>query len=179
MKITSYVYILLLLIFAQSCVEDTDFDQVDDVVFTPEIELNLIYFDLNAAEFFDTTTNTPRLTVSDTTDLEFLDSSTITGSIQKIDFLFDFDNAIPRTFDVDFQFLENDNTLSYSTGTIVQAGSLAAPVETLFTEEVEGEDLNAIERASKIVINVTVPEADETLEGNLTLQSKATYFIEY
>jgi len=179
MNFKNLLYVFTVILIVQGCVEDTDFDQVDDVVFTPEIELDLIYFDLNADEFFDATTNTPRLTVSDTTDLEFLDANTITGSIQKIDFFFDFNNAIPRSFEVDFQFLKNDNTITYTTGTNVQAGSVAAPVRTIFTEEVEGPELNDIESASKVVVNVTIPEANETLEGNLTLQSKATYFIEY
>jgi hypothetical protein len=114
------------------CVKDTDFDQLDAVVFTPEIELDLIYFDLDAGEFFDEITNTARFTVRDTTAL---------------DFLFDFNNAIPRTFEVDFEFLRMDNSATYTTGTVVQPGTTDSPTNTLFTKVVEGEDLNSIERA--------------------------------
>ena len=179
MKLFTCLFIFLLTLSFLGCVKDTNFDQLDDVVFTPEIELDLIYFNLDAGEFFDQTTNTPRFTVRDTTALEFLDSNDITGSIQKIDFLFDFNNSIPRSFEVDFEFLSIANSPTYNTGTIVQAGSENASIQTLFIEEVEGEDLNAIESASKVVVSVTIPEADAALAGNLTLQSKATYFIAY
>ena len=179
MKFFTYIFLCTLTMFFLGCVKDTDFDQLDAVVFTPEIELDLIYFNIDAGEFFDETTNTARFTVRDTTALEFLDSNEITGSIQEIDFLFDFNNAIPRTFEVDFEFLRMDNSATYTTGTVVQPGTTDSPTNTSFTEVVEGEDLNSIESASKVVVSVTIPAADAALNGNLTLQSKATYFIEY
>ncbi len=179
MKLLTYVFFSAIIVSLFGCVKDTDFDQVDDILFTPEIELDLIYFNLDAGEFFDTTTNTPRFTVRDTTALEFLDSNDITGSIQKIEFLFDFNNAIPRTFEVDFEFLRNNNSATYNTGTVIAAGTDGATIQTLFIDEVEGEELNDIERASKVVVSVTIPEADAALTGTLELQSKATYYIEY
>lgn len=179
MKLRTYLFLIAIILSLIGCIKDTDFDQIDEVIFTPEIELDLIYFNLDASEFFDTTTSTPRFTVRDTTALEFLDSDDITGSIKKIEFLFDFTNSIPKTFEVDFEFLRTNNSATYNTGTEVAAGSAGSPIQTLFTEDVEGADLNDIARASKVVVSVTIPAADADLNGILTLQSKATYYIEY
>lgn len=179
MKLNRYLYGFAFLLLLQGCVKDTDFDQTDEIVFTPEIEADLIYFNLDADLFFDAVTNTPRFVATDTTALEFLDDATVTGSIKKVDFLFDIRNTIPRSFDVDFEFLTNNNTVTYETGTAVSAGSTGNEVQTLFTEEVVGEELSDIKNASKVVVNVTIPESDATVTGNLVLQSKATYYIEY
>ena len=179
MRSSTYLYCLIILVSLLGCVSDTDFEQVDDIAFTPEVTLNLIFFNLNAEEFFNTTTNTPRLTVSDTTALVFLGNTTITGSIQKIEFEFNFTSTIPRTFQADFEFLQNNNAVSYTTSTVVAAGSAANEVATLFVEEVEGQDLDALTNASKVVVRITIPEANADLTGLLNLQSKATYFIEY
>ncbi|EDM43799.1 hypothetical protein SCB49_09415 [unidentified eubacterium SCB49] len=179
MKMQTLLKFMTLFLLLQGCVKDTDFDQVDEVVLTPEIELDLVYFNLDTTDFFDNTTDTPKLTVRDTTALEFLDSNDITGAINKIDLLFEFKNSIPRTFDVDIDFLRNNNDITYSKGITVAAGSVNGDIETRYIDEVIGDDLNSIENASKVVVSVTIPSADASLSGNLALQSKATYYIEY
>ena len=68
----SYLGIFLLVAFFTACVKDTDFDQANDIVLSPIVELDLIYFDLPAITFFDTIASSPILTVRDTTDLRFL-----------------------------------------------------------------------------------------------------------
>ncbi|NND62029.1 MAG: hypothetical protein HKN48_02425 [Flavobacteriaceae bacterium] len=161
-----------------SCVKDVDFDQAEDITATPVVELNLIYFDANANEFFDTITNTPRLTLSDTTEIRFLDDTDFQESLLRAEFFFRFTNSIPRDFLVDFQFLSEQNEETYATATNVLQGSIDTPVITEFTETVEGDQIIELTSADKVVVSVTIPSSDAALEGNLNLKSKTTYYLE-
>ncbi|GAB5401264.1 MAG: hypothetical protein Aureis2KO_28490 [Aureisphaera sp.] len=162
-----------------SCVKDTDFDEAENVTATPIVELNLIHFNLEANEFFDEVSNTPRLTLTDTTEIRFLDDTEIQESLLRADFLFRFSNSIPRSFVVDFQFLSEANEITYVTATTVPAGEEGSPATPPdFIQVVEGDDIALLTQANKVVANVTIPSADADLVGNLILQSKTTYYLE-
>ncbi|RFN58683.1 hypothetical protein DZ858_00970 [Marixanthomonas ophiurae] len=161
-----------------ACVKDTDFDQAESIALTPVVELDLIYFNLKASDFFDSVTSTPRLTLRDTTELPFLDDNFAQEGLVKADFLFEFTNSIPRRFDVDFQFLNESNVETYSTATVVAQGSSQNIQTTEFTQTVEGNDVTQLTKASKVVVTVMIPSSNENLEGELNLKSKTTYFLE-
>ncbi|MCT8338665.1 hypothetical protein MG296_01235 [Flavobacteriaceae bacterium TK19130] len=174
-----HIAAVAVLLMCTSCVKDTDFDQAEDITLTPVVELDLIYFDLTADDFIDPETELPTLTLRDTTELRFLDDSFSRESIRRADFYFEFMNSIPREFEVDFTFLRGTNNEStYQTATTVIAGSPQSPQQTIFEETVEGETIDDLTRASKVVVSVTIPSADASLEGSLNLQSKTTYYLE-
>ena len=161
-----------------SCVRDTDFNQAQDVTATPVVELNLIYFDVDGGEFFDSTTNTPILTLRDTTEIRFLDDSGIQESLLRAEFYFRFTNSIERDFLVDFQFLTEMGDTTYTTQTQVNMGAVGAPVVTEFSQNVEGEDIMQLTMADRVVVSVTIPSSEAGLQGSLNLQSKTTYYLE-
>lgn len=165
-----------LLLFA--CVKDTDFGQAKNITLTPVVELDLIYFNVEAADFFDSITNTSIPTIRDTTEIRFLDDTGVQESLIRAEFLFNFTNSIPRNFEVEFQFLSEDNVETYRTATNVEAGSELAPQLTQFTETVEGDEITQLTMADKVVVSVTVPLPDPNLTGVLNLQSKTTYYLE-
>jgi len=171
-------YIFFSIFLFSSCVKDTDFNQAEDITLTPIVELNLIFFDLPASSFFDSNTNTPRLQVSDTTEIRFLDDSGVQESLKRAEFYFKFENSIPRSFDTQFDFLSVENEITYTTSVAVQEGEPNQSVITEFTENVEGDQILNLTQADKVVVTVTIPEANESLEGNLNLQSKTTYYLE-
>lgn len=179
-NIISFIFSMLFMgVFCLSCIEETDFDQADDISFTPEVELNLIFFNIDADAFFDQESQTPRLILKDTTALEFLNSSDITESIRQIDFTFDFTNSIPRSFQVDFEFSRLNGQVTYVTSTAVAAGSPSEAVSTIFEETVVEADLQNLLRAEQVIVTVTIPSADASLEGALNLKSKTIYYLEY
>jgi len=161
-----------------SCVKDTNFGQAENITLTPVVELDLIFFDIEAGEFFDSITNTSRLTVRDTTEIRFLDDTGVQESLKRAEFLFNFTNSIPRTFQVDFQFLNEANEETYVTGTTVNAGTEQLPVLTQFIENVEGDDILQLTMADRVVVSVTIPSSDASLTGLLNLRSKTTYYLE-
>lgn len=171
------VLVLVVCLFT-ACVKDTDFEQGDDLAVTPVVELDLIYFNLVAADFFDQATQTPVLTVNDTTRIDFLNDSGVRENLIKADFQFTFTNSIPREFLAEFDFLNGNNETQYSIATDVASGSVADPVITNFFERVEGDAITRLTNATKVVVSVTIPSSDINLEGTLNLKSKTTYFLE-
>lgn len=161
-----------------SCVRDTDFSQAEEVTLTPIVELNLIHFDLDAGEFYDSVNELPILTLTDTTEIRFLDDTETQESLLRADFLFLFNNSIDRSFSTDFTFISEDGNPTYATSTTVAAGTLAQPEETEFLQVVEGEDLTNLTQANRVVVTVTIPASDASLEGQLNLKSKTTYYLE-
>lgn len=173
------IFVVFACLFFTACVKDTDLDQTEEVSLTPVVELDLIYFNLRASDFFDTINSNPILTVTDTTEIRFLDDSTLQETLKRAEFYFKFTNSIPRNFQVDFQFLSETNDTTYVTGTPVDEGTIAAPVITEFIENVEGDAILRLTQADKVVVSVTIPSSDENLEGTLNLKSKTTYFLEH
>lgn len=161
-----------------ACVKDTDFEQAENITLTPVVELNLVFFDLPATAFFDSISNTPRLTVSDTTEIRFLDDGEIQESLRRAEFFFRFENSIPRSFETQFDFISPESEITYTTTVPVEEGEPTLPVVTEFTENVEGDQILNLTQADKVVVTVNIPEANEDLEGNLNLQSKTTYYLE-
>ncbi len=173
------IFVVFVCLFITACIKDTDFDQAEDIALTPVVELDLIYFNLRASDFFDTINSNSILTVRDTTEIKFLDDSGLQESLKRAEFYFKFTNSIPRNFQVDFQFLSELNDTTYVTQTLVNQGATTTPVITEFVQNVEGDDILELTKANKVVVSVTIPSSDENLEGTLNLKSKTTYFLEY
>lgn len=170
--------VITLSLLCASCVKDTDFQQAREVTITPVVELDLIFFDLDAGRFFDTSTNQAILVVTDETEIRFLDDSGTQESLIRTDFLFEFENSIQRPFDVVFDFLAMDDSITYTTQTSVAPGSPGAPVQTIFEHTVAAPDIALLTMANRVRITIRIPSATPDLQGSLNLRSKTTYYLE-
>ncbi|WP_443632465.1 hypothetical protein ABXT64_08300 [Candidatus Marifrigoribacter sp. Uisw_064] len=168
----------LIMVCFTSCVKDTDFDQADDIVITPVLELDFIYFALDENDYFNPITGEQLLTVSDTTSLNFLDGTFVQEDLKRAEFLFRFENSVNLDFITEFRFLNDNNVLKYELVIDIPAGSTTAPLLLEHIENIEDQGIIDLTRASKVVVNVTVPTSIENIEGALNLQSKTTYFLE-
>ena len=177
-KITKLFFLLTSMLLFVSCFDGTDFDQANDVVVTPEIELDLIYFNLDASSFYNNATNTEVLVVEDTTDLDFLGGSDINDIIKGADFYFEFTNTIARGFNVSFDFLNNDNVSKYLMQTTVSPGSENTPVVSYFVQSLDVLQIKELTKANKVLVTVTIPSSSQDLSGVLNLQSKTTYYLQ-
>ena len=177
-KITKLFFLLTSMLLFVSCFDGTDFDQANDVVVTPEIELDLIYFNLEASNFYDYANNTEVLVVEDTTDLDFLGGSDINDIIKGADFYFEFTNTIARGFNVSFDFLSQDNVSRYLMQTTVAPGSENTPVVSYFVQSLDELQIKELTKAKKVLVTVTIPSSSQDLTGVLNLQSKTTYYLQ-
>jgi hypothetical protein len=177
--VNSYLAVIVVSVLLSACVKDTDFNQADDIVISPVVELDLVHFDLPSIRFFDTIASTPVLTVRDTTDLRFLNDEEVRLNLKRAEFYFKFTNGIQHEFQIDFQFLTPQDDLIYVSQTQVSPGTSSNPVVTEYTDNIEGALLEQLTLAEKLVISVTIPSSNANLEGNIKLQSKATYYLEF
>ena len=111
-KLRLLLLAMALTLVAVGCVKDTDFDQAADVAIRPVVETNLVFFNLEGAEFYDTISNLPRPVVSDTTEIRFLDDTDFQESLLRAEFRFRFDNRIPRDLLVSFDFISEEGEIT-------------------------------------------------------------------
>ena len=163
------------MLFFTSCVKDTDFDQTDDILVTPIIELDFLFFNLEPESFSDIGVN--NLIVSDTTNFDFLNDEFIVDNLIKAEFFFKNTNSFPVDFISEYKFLDDNNELQYEMTFPVGAGSVTAPLITEHIENVEGDNLLALTNAGKVVVNIIATTPVDNLEGTLLLQSKTTYYL--
>jgi hypothetical protein len=178
-NLTSSYLAVLIFIFFSACIKDTDLKQADEIAVSPVIELDLIHFDLPANSFYDTIASNPILTLRDTTLLRFLNDQEVGAYLKRAEFFFKFTNAIQRDFQVEFQFLNEQNDTTYTSQNFVNQGIVSNPVVTEYIENVDGASLEQLILANKVVVSVTIPSSNANLEGNIKLQSKATYYLEF
>jgi len=171
-------FLLTYTLLCVSCFEDTDFNQANELVVRPEIELDLIYFNLEASKFYDYTNNTEILVIKDTTDLDFLGGNDITDILKGADFFFEFTNSIPRGFNVSFDFLNQADVSKYLMQTTVASGNQDAPVVSYFVQSLDEPQIKELTMAKKVLVTVTIPSSSQDLSGVLNLQSKTTYYLQ-
>ena len=172
------VIVFIGLVLLGSCAKDVDFEQANEVALRPVVELNLIFFDLDADRFFDQESGQVNPIVRDTTEIRFLDDTGTQESLQRVDFLFRFTNSIDRSFRVEFQFISEQDETVYSIPAEVVNGSVSSPVLTEVFQVVEGDQITNLTMANRLVVQTEIVSADPGLEGSLNLQSKTTYFLE-
>lgn len=170
------LFVLAVFLTFISCTGDTDFSQAEDIELRPIMEVDLIYFNLQGNQFYDTETSTEILTVRDTTNLLFLDDEFVRDT-DSISFYFAFNNTIPRTFDSNFLFYSQDDELFYTISATVEAGASGDAVETIYTETLAGDNILLLSEASKVVSEITIPSSNSDLGGVLQLRSKATFYL--
>lgn len=173
----TWLLIIAVIFLTFSCVRDTNFDETIQV--SPIVELNLIHFNLDAGEFYDDTTSTPILIVRDTTEVSFLNETTIQESLKKAEFYYKFTNSIPKDFLIDFQFLDDANIITHTTQVSVTQGSINSPSLTEHFDIVEGIQLTQLLESTKLALIVAISSSDENIVGNLNMQSKTTYYLEF
>ncbi len=162
-----------------SCVSDVDFDQTQDVVLSPIAVTDLIFFNLDTSDFVNVNTQDVVLTVRDTTRLEFLDDDFIRENLIEITLDFQVDNSFGQSLINRAAFLNNSGQEQYVVEFEIipsQDGSLQ---RTLFTQVASQEDIQAISNSNQLANEVTIMTNGASINGELTLQSKAEYVLEF
>jgi len=158
-----------------SCVKDTDFNQTENIALETVLELDFIFFNINSQNFTDLGVN--NTIVSDTTDLGFLDAEATSENIIRVDFYFKNTNSFPVSLETQYQFLNDNNEVKYELTIPIQVGNANNSVITEFTKIIENNDLIDFTMATKVVVNTIANTSLNNIDGNLDLQSKATFYL--
>jgi hypothetical protein len=156
-------------------VKDTDFNQSDDILITPAVVLDFLFFNLSSENFTNIGVN--NLVVSDTTFFDLLIEDFTIENLKKADFYFKNTNSLSIQLSTQYQFLDENNDVYYEILIPVNSGSISNPVITEHIEIIEEGNIVNLTKADKVVVNVIAPSSLDNLDGMLNLQSKTIYYL--
>ncbi|WP_159019286.1 hypothetical protein [Algibacter sp. L3A6] len=163
---------------AISCTEAIDFDQADDIVLTPALEASLVYFDEPASRFVDN--GSTILSIQDFISVAFFNDEFVVDNVEKAEFVFETQNTINRTFELQVDFLDQAGNLQHSLTVREDAAPDNTDTVTTYTEVFEGNSLSALKRTVAIVFTMRLlPGAplDEDTVGRIQYKSYAAFYI--
>ncbi|WP_338645603.1 hypothetical protein V5J73_10170 [Flavobacterium sp. KS-LB2] len=176
--VTTFLRILILILFSSSCASDLDFNQVNDVKVEPVIISNLAYFDIQANQFV--TGGVEQNVFFDAPTVDVFNEKFFTDSLNRVDLFFELNNTINRSYRIDIVFLDRNNQFIHSTNLIVPAYSGVENSSTK-TEIFENATLDLLKRTTKITFTLTMfsgPPLTESSLGSIKLRSAVTaYFV--
>lgn len=162
-----------------SCVKDVDFDQAGNITLQPEIQADLLIFDIDQKEFVDLETNLPVQVIRDTVRLEFLDDDYIQDDLVKVEFSFRYRNSFPQSFNNKISFLSENDNLQHQVNFVTDGGSQGAPSLTEKIELIELSNINVIKRSIKMVVEIEVISNNEPFIGTLSFESKGLFSFQF
>lgn len=105
--------LLVILPFFNSCINNADFDQIN-VDVEPILEFPLVFFELDQLDFLDDTGTIEIAAVTDVTDIDVFTSSTVRDNLGRVDLIFQIRNRFERGFQVEVDFLDANDNVTYS-----------------------------------------------------------------
>lgn len=184
MKFLSYFtikFIGLLLIGCSlwGCVKDVDLDQRDDITLSPDLQIDLLIYDINQSQFDDPATGNSKNRITDTVRLEFLDDSYIQDDLVSVDFYFRHINTFPREIKSEIRFLSESNSEQFAVNYTIQAGTAGNPVTTEQYELIEEDRIHLVRRSIKMVVELEVLPGTGAFKGELDFASKGFFSFEF
>ena len=182
--ITGFTFLIFV-----ACVEEVDFDQIEDIVLTPVYEVDLIYSKFNADDYIDNQLppDTPIvvLPIQDTLNYDLTSTDFAIENLDRIELTFEFRNTIETSFEFTYQFLSSSNQPVGISRTIFITpgeGENTQPVVSNSDPNpivIEDQELDQLSTARRLATELRVNNANSNLRGILELRSKAAYYINY
>lgn len=182
------VYVLLCSICMTviSCVKDVDFDQREDIVFTPVYEVDFIYSRLATSQFIDSGIDpafvVPEVIKDDISDFNFLGENFPVNDLERLELTFEFTNTIVRDLGFDFGFLNNSGQRIGPLYSMIANSGKGAGIDPVVTTKVivlDKTTINTLRDATKLFSSIKVQNVNSDLQGVLELRSKGAYFFKY
>ncbi len=161
------------------CVKDVDLDQRDDIILSPDLQIDLLIYDIDQTHFKDTVTGNTKTRISDTVRLEFLDDSYIQDDLTSVEFYFRHINTFPREINSKVRFLSEVNREQFAVNYTIKPGADGNPVTTEQYELIEEDRINLVRRSIKMVVELEVQPDTTAFEGELDFASKGFFSFEF
>lgn len=171
---------LLLIAGLTSCVKDVDLDQAERITLQPDIQVDLLIFDVDEVDFRDPVTSALKTIIRDTVRLEFLDDDYIQKDLSEVAFSFKYINSFPQSFQNRISFLSEDNRVQHQVDFPIAPGTVANPFTTERIELIEEDQIGVIRRSIKMAVEIEVVlPYSNPFEGELTFQSKGLFSFQF
>ena len=173
------VFGLCICLVFTSCFKDVDFGQAEDISLEPELEVDLLYYQLNEMDYLDSETGVYTPVIRDTVRLEFLDDDYIQDGLVYSALRFRHENKFPNQIQSKIRFFRDNGREQFKIVYTIPPGgdSLAAVVDT--THILQGSEIEKIRRSIQMVVELEILEGDENITGELMFMSKGLYRFEF
>lgn len=174
----SNLYFLSLYFLMSSCVNNLDFNQINEVSNTPVFMSSLIYFTVVEDHFLDSSGLLTGLTITDVSEFKVFENEDISKNLQAIDLSIEIKNEFNIQFVGQIQFLDDNDVLKYELTTLnINPNQL----NFSYLEKVEINTNQSLLEARKIKVIIHLPTGTSTLNAHeneeLEFKSALTYYI--
>lgn len=180
-RMCSYVFgVCLLSGLLSGCVKDVDFEQAKDISLSPDIQLNLLMYNVNEYYFLHPETGEPKTRLRDTIRLEFLDDEYIQNSLTSVEFKFRHVNTFEQPFYKTIKFLSISGHEQFRVEYDIAAGSKANPKETEHVELIEEDRIDEVRNSFYMVVELGGARVDQNnFSGELDFASKGFFMLDF
>lgn len=176
--IDKLILCLACLMLASGCVKDIDLNQAEEIGLSPDIDVDLLIYDVEE-DYFQSQTGTFQPIIRDTVRLEFLDDDYIQKDLSEVEFYFKHTNTFPQSFSNTIKFLSNSGREQIVVRYEVAPGSANNPVETDHTEFIEENNINLIRNSIQMVVELEAHPNSEEFKGKLEFASTGLFKFEF
>ena len=146
-----------------ACVDDVDFDQVDDIEINTSHLITLVHFNADTTYFLDDFGN-ESLFISDTTELPIFEGTYNENYLIQADFQFVLSNTFDRDITFQFEFLDiNDNEIYQFNPLLINP--IVSPFDE--TQTIFEPDIPLVLPTEKVVINIRLDAGSTPLNPDL------------
>jgi len=161
------------------CVKDVDLNQKEEISLSPDVQIDLLIYDIDQSQFKDPSTGNIKTHISDTVRLEFLDDDYIQKDLSTVEFYFRHINTFPREINSKIRFLSDANQEQFAVNYIIKPGTAGNPVTTEQFEFIEEDRIHLVRRTIKMVVELEVQPGSSKFEGELDFASKGLFSFEF
>ena len=161
------------------CVKDIDLDQAEEISLSPDIDVDLLIYEISEDYFYQSGNNVFQPVIRDTVRLEFLDDDYIQKDLTEVEFYFRHINTFPQRFSHTIKFLSDAGREQIFIKYEVAPGSLNNPVETEYTEIIEENRINLIRNSIQMVVELEAHPNSEEFKGELEFASTGLFKFDF
>jgi hypothetical protein len=176
-KIYHIITVLTGLLFLNTCTKDVDFNQIDDLEINPIVESSIIYFNAPASQFY----NNGEITVTqDFVLVDIFNNSITLDYLTKAEFTFESTNSINREFQLQMDFVDQNDIIQYSVILSAPPSPTNADIVTEQFVVFEGNALLALKSTVKIEFTITLLSGNpinQNTVGDIQLKSKGLFYF--
>lgn len=176
-KICVSGFILSLLL--TSCFKDVDFGQAENISLEPDLEVDLLFYQLNETDFLDSESDAYTPIIRDTVRLEFLDDDYIQDGLMYTALRFRHENIFPYKINTNIRFLDNNGRDQFNVTYIIPEGIAGSPSVIDTTRIIEGNEIRKMRRSIQMVVQHEIVDGDDSLQGELKFMSKGLFRFEF
>lgn len=163
-----------------SCIKHLDFEQIEDLTAEPVFKTSLVYFTLNQITFFDRINSLEIVApISRSSKFFSLNSTYVRENLIKLELEFEINNEFDRDFTVNFQFLDDNDTITHS----FQPFNITANTKFSHKEMLLVSENQLFLSSTKIRVLVQLSPSsngssiDPAIEKKLVFKTAGTFFL--